>query len=260
MTGGGDQALSSRFERWRSSPGQAGIFVDFDGTLAPIVTDPDSSRPLPGVVAALAALAARYAVVAVVSGRPAAFLVEYLAAPGVLLSGQYGLETVRDGQVIEDPEASLWRPSVASLAARATAEAPPGVRVESKGLALTVHVRATPEHDGWAQSWVREAAAASGLVMHRARRSYELRPPLVMDKGQVVTRLSAGLQAACFLGDDLGDLPAFAALRVGVRSDEAPAELLAAADLLVDGPDGARQLLLALATPPGQLAKEEIEQ
>ena len=51
-------------------------------------------------------------------------------------------------------------------------------------------------------------------------------------------------------GDDLGDLPAFAVaeqvgggLRVAVGSAEAPAQLLDAADLIVDGPEGVRELL-----------------
>ena len=65
------------------------------------------------------------------------------------------------------------------------------------------------------------------------------------------------LRAACYLGDDLGDLAAFAALdqlaargiaaaRIAVRSDEAPAELLQAADMILDAPEGAAELLQTL--------------
>jgi trehalose 6-phosphate phosphatase len=78
---------------------------------------------------------------------------------------------------------------------------------------------------------------------------------LDIDKGTVVERLAAGCSAACFLGDDLGDLPAYAALArlaevgglstvaVAVRDTEAAPEVAAAADLVVDGPDGAVAVL-----------------
>jgi trehalose 6-phosphate phosphatase len=88
--------------------------------------------------------------------------------------------------------------------------------------------------------------------------SVELRPPLEADKGTVTAQLATGLEAVCFLGDDRGDLPAFAALSelatagvhtlaVAVASDEAPDELLQAADVVVQGPEEALSLLEVLA-------------
>jgi trehalose 6-phosphate phosphatase len=77
-----------------------------------------------------------------------------------------------------------------------------------------------------------------------------------VDKGTAVAALvaEADVSAACCCGDDVGDLAAFAALddlpvalRVAVRSAETPPELTAAADLVVDGPDGVLELLRALA-------------
>jgi trehalose 6-phosphate phosphatase len=135
--------------------------------------------------------------------------------------------------------------------------APPGVIVERKGLAMTLHVRTAPEHHDWARSWATAASHETGLTLHVARMSYELRPPVKVDKGSVVAELIEGMQAACFLGDDLGDLPAFDALdraeaegvtvvRVGVQSEEAPTELLARADIIVDGPAGSVALLRRL--------------
>ena len=80
--------------------------------------------------------------------------------------------------------------------------------------------------------------------------SWELRPPVPTDKGTVVAGLAAGLRAVCFVGDDTGDLPAFGVLgqlraggvdtlAVAVGGPETPPEVLAAADLVVDGPAGA---------------------
>ena len=82
------------------APGDAAVLCDFDGTLAPIVAEPETARPLPGVTDVLAVLAARYRLVAVASGRPAAFLVEHLDVPGLERWGSYGLEWVdADGTV-----------------------------------------------------------------------------------------------------------------------------------------------------------------
>jgi trehalose 6-phosphate phosphatase len=71
----------------------------------------------------------------------------------------------------------------------------------------------------------------------------------------------SGARAVVVIGDDLGDLPAFAAvadlvaeghdgLRIAVRSDEAPSALLAEADVVLDGPAGVLDLLRHLAMEP----------
>jgi trehalose 6-phosphate phosphatase len=109
---------------------------------------------------------------------------------------------------------------------------------------------------------VAERAEAAGLATHWGRKVLELRPPVELHKGKGVDRLLADVDVdvALYVGDDRTDLDAFAALRtavaegrvreavcVGVRSDETPPELEAAADLLVDGPLGVRAALELLA-------------
>jgi trehalose 6-phosphate phosphatase len=89
----------------------------------------------------------------------------------------------------------------------------------------------------------------------------EIRPPLRIDKGAGIVSLlrETDLAAAVYVGDDVTDLDAFRgltelqelgrlayALRVGVRSDESPSALADAADTLVEGPEGVRDLLRAL--------------
>ena len=68
------------------------LCLDFDGTLSPIVEDPQAARPLPGIVELLGPLAERFAAVALVSGRPAAYLAEHAGARGVRYLGLYGLQ------------------------------------------------------------------------------------------------------------------------------------------------------------------------
>ena len=240
----------------RRDPARAGIFSDFDGTLSPIVADPALAEPLAGVPELLGELARRYQVVAVVSGRPVAFLAARLPA-SILLAGLYGLEVQHHGEYQVDPEAERWREVVSATATSLRAAAPSGVLVEPKGLSVTCHYRANPALGPQVTALAREVAAATGLVVRAGRKSVELLPPVRTDKGTVIAKWAAPVGAACYLGDDTGDLAAFHALdqlaargigtaRIAVRSDEAPAELLHAADVTVDAPEGAAALLRTL--------------
>ena len=101
--------------------------------------------------------------------------------------------------------------------------------------------------------------------MHEGRHERELRPPLEVDKGTVVRALAAEsasrLDNAAAFGDDVGDLPAFAALgelagpdgrrlhtvRVAAVDAESPRQVAEQADLTVAGATGAVALLRALA-------------
>jgi trehalose 6-phosphate phosphatase len=245
---------------FRDHAATAGIVTDFDGTIAPIVLDPPDARPLPGSVEVLHQLAGRYGRVAVVSGRPAAFLAQHLelaACPQLVAYGLYGLEWTDGERILEHPDAEQWRPAVTAAADAAEAEAPEDVWIERKGLSVTLHVRVAPERDHWAAVWAAQHAALTGLAVHPARMSYELRPPIAVDKGTVLHEILGDLAAACFIGDDLGDLPAYdaldvlagtglTALRVGVRSPEAPEELLARADVKLDGPAAVLEFLREL--------------
>jgi trehalose 6-phosphate phosphatase len=244
----------------REHAGEAALFLDYDGTLAPIVPDPAGARPLRGVPELLARLAERLGLVAVVSGRPARFLLEALdRPPGVHLAGLYGMEEVAgDGVVRTAPEAERFRATVEEVTRAAAGEAPPGVEVEPKGLTVTLHWRRAPAEAQWVRETARRAALRTGLVAQPGRMAVELRPPVGVDKGTLVERWSRGYGVAVFFGDDLGDLPAFAVLgalagrgvsvaRVAVADDETPPEVAAAADLVVDGPREAVHLLHLVA-------------
>jgi trehalose 6-phosphate phosphatase len=240
------------------------ICLDFDGTLAPIVDDPDQARPLPGVVDLLGALAARFAAVALVSGRPAAYLAEHAPAPGVRYLGMYGLEEIRDGRVWVDPRLAAGGPAVA--AAHEDLRTDPAVQdsgayLEDKGYAVAVHTRRIADPAGWAvplDRAARKIAARHRLEVVPGKLVWELRPAVPSDKGDAVRRVvtDSTARSVVVAGDDLGDLAAFTAasridpdgLRIAVRSTEAPPDLLAAANLIVDGPTELRQFLKQLLT------------
>ena len=241
-----------------AAPSAAVLAVDFDGTLAPIVDEPAMARPLDGVAEVLGELSGQLGEVAVVSGRPVGFLVPIFPT-SVTLAGLYGLEVVRHGRLEEHPGAEGWRQQLAGVAATAERSAPDGLRVERKGLSLTLHYRGRPELAADAERLAAGWTAGSGLVVRTARMSVEVHPPVAEDKGTVLARLAADRHGpVLFMGDDVGDLPAFSTLdtlasegrpvlRVAVASDESPDGLVPRADVVVDGPHGAAELLHHLA-------------
>jgi trehalose 6-phosphate phosphatase len=242
------------------NPDHSALFLDFDGTLSAIVEDPQAARPLPGVPALLARLAARFGLVAVVSGRPTAFLAESLERPPeVRLVGLYGLELELAPEV-----AGWWSGVMGDVVMEAVTEAPDGVYVEPKGLTVTIHWRRVPDERPWVSSFAARQEVARGLHVHAGRMELELRPPLDVDKGTVLRLLTggraAGWDAVAVFGDDIGDLPAFAAagelaaarpamavVRVAVVDHESSPEVAARADMTVEGAVGAVALLEELA-------------
>jgi trehalose 6-phosphate phosphatase len=245
---------------------EAGIFCDFDGCLAPIVADPQTSQALPGALSALASLARRFRVVAIVSGRSAADLASRVRADGVWLVGLHGMEELRGDRVWTVPEAEAARETVQRVAERLERELAgvPGAVVEPKGLALAVHFRRADdplEAELRATPVVVAAAEEAGLAVVPGRLILEVRPHAGGDKGDALRRIitSEGLRAAMVAGDDVGDIPAFEALgaletavRVAVASPESPPELAAGADLVLGSPEEFVRLLEELAAPGRQ--------
>lgn len=241
-------------------PRESAVLVDFDGSISAIVDDPAAARALPAAREALADLVGVVATVAVVSGRPVDVLTRAIDLPGVTYVGLYGLERVVDGVAVSDPRAEPYLPAVAAAAGELERELP-GLIVERKsGLAVTVHWRTAPGREDDALAAVEQVAARHGLDVLPTRKARELRPPVAADKGTAVESLLDGITGACFAGDDYGDVAAFEALerlaaggglddavRIVVRSNETPPDLLALADVVVDGPTGLVSLLEDLA-------------
>lgn len=246
-------------------PGRALIALDFDGTLSPIVSRPEEARAHPAVGPALRRVAGLVGTLAVITGRPAADAAElggFAAVPGLIVLGHYGLQRWADGRLdspAADPGVAAARAELPGLLA--SAGAPDGTRIEDKDHAVAVHTRQAADPQAALdrlRAPLTELAARHGLAVEPGRMVIELRPP-GMDKGQALKTLLAQRQsgAVVYVGDDLGDLAAFGAVRA-LRATGIPglcvcagsaevSALAAEADLVVDGPEGVVALLNSLA-------------
>ena len=239
-------APNALLARLAAEPEEAGLFLDFDGVLAPIVERPEDAVAPPETRAELERLVGRYALVAVVSGREGEDVKARVGVAGVSYVGSHGLELA--------PQADRWRRVLAAFAAGAPW---PQKEVENKGLAVSFHFRdrgdereAVRELDAIADS-----AREDGLVARYGRKVLEVLPPVGSHKGTAVRHLleEHGLRRALAAGDDTTDMDSFAALdgldvavRVAVTSPEAPSALLDAADLVVGSTEQFLELLKRL--------------
>lgn len=214
------------------NPRSVGVFSDMDGTLSNLIEDPSAVVPVEGAVDQIRALSERCGRVAVVSGRPVSFLEQFFGAPAEL-SGLYGIEHLSSSGLAVDPAALQWQPVLAQIAADAVERFGPAA-VEDKTYSLTLHYRRLAE-PGRVElvEWVTAIAHQHGLHAREAKMSMELHPPIDTDKGAVLGTLFAGLDAAVYFGDDVGDRSAFERICQAVDSGA----LKAGAGVLVNGPE-----------------------
>ncbi len=242
------------------------VAVDFDGTLAPLVPDPEDSRPVDGALDALTTLTEHGARVAVITGRDARTVLRlggFDRVPGITVAGLYGAEAWHDGalETPDTPEAMVrLQEQLPALLRRHHAH--PDVWIEDKRLSLVVHGRRAGDPEA-ALDPLREPVAALGdelgLEVHPGSGVLELRLP-GYDKAGALRRLveASTTRGALFLGDDLGDIPAFEEARrmrsagavtaygVGVLASGVR-QIADAADATVAGADEVVALLRALA-------------
>jgi trehalose 6-phosphate phosphatase len=219
--------------RLTSAPDEAGIFLDFDGVLAPIVSRPDDAYPPPETRVELERLVARYALVGVVSGRAGDDVRARVGVDGIVYVGSHGLEL--------NPEAERWRQRMRDFASGVAWQED---HTEVKGLTISYHFRDAPDEQAAVRELEEIAARATdeGLIARFGRKVLEVLPPLGSDKGTAVRHLleGAGLTRALVAGDDTTDIDAFRAVdgmadavRVAVMSAESPEVLREYADIVV---------------------------
>ena len=235
--------MDELLRNFAEDPQRAAVLLDVDGVLAPIVLRPEDARVPDETRAEVERLAAKYSLVACVSGRTSADAERIVGVPDVVYVGSHGLELA--------PEAEHWRSRLHQFGQEVDWP------VEDKGLTVSFHYRGVDDEQAAREKLelVAEAARLEGLLARFGRKVLELRPPIEADKGTAVQALliDRGLNRALYAGDDTTDLDGFRGLdglevsvRVAVSSPEGPPELREAADVVVDGPAGALALLRSL--------------
>jgi trehalose 6-phosphate phosphatase len=230
--------------RLAEDPARAGLFLDVDGVLAPIVPRPEDARVPEATREELRRLNRRYALVACVSGRAGEDAAWIVGVPELVYVGNHGLELL--------PGAGAWREGLRRLVAEL--EWP---RLENKGLTAALHYRGVEDEAAAREQLeaIAERAREAGFVARFGRKVLEIVPPVDADKGTAIRRLLAehALVRALVAGDDTTDLDAFRALeglelgvRVAVASEEGPRALRDAADVVVRDPDEFVSLLRLL--------------
>jgi trehalose 6-phosphate phosphatase len=239
-------------ERVRGRP--LAVFLDYDGTLTPIVDDPDEARLTPAMRATIEALATS-TLVAVVSGRDLADVRTKVGIDGLAYAGSHGLDILRpDGSRQQLATDHLHALDLAEQTLERRLPDVPGVRIERKRFAIAVHDRQVDDavvRSRIAEVVERIAAEHPELRATGGKRIHELRPDIDWDKGRAIETLLVELDAEdrvpIYLGDDLTDEDGFRAVKglggvaVVVRGEDD--ERSTTADAALDTTDDAGRFL-----------------
>ncbi len=245
----------------RISQRRPALFLDFDGTLTPIVPRPDMARLSWAARTVLAALAER-CLVAIISGRDRLEVENLVGLPHLIYAGSHGFDVILpDGRVPEhscllNDQASLDR---ACSTLRQRLASIPGSLIERKRFTIAVHSRnVSPEHVETVKSIVRQVFEEEhpAVKLMRGKMVEELQPNMDWDKGKAVLWILETLNfnsrevIPIFFGDDVTDEHAFSRLRnhgIGVvvagKTDQ---ERLTCADFRVENSDEVMTVLRCL--------------
>jgi trehalose 6-phosphate phosphatase len=242
--------------------------TDIDGVLAPIVPTPDMSEVPEELRELLWRLSQMYRVVAGVSGRTTEDALRLVGLEEVVYYGNHGFEVLRGGEIEIVPEAAPYEEAVEELERKAREELEPlGAFVEEKGITASIHYRNTSSEVGErCKEFAKREGERLGLRITTGRGVVEARPPIRADKGTATRKVVEEYEPekTLFMGDDTTDLDAFRELealreegvlsqilRIGVKSEEGPPEIVSEADLVVEGTEGVEEVLRSLLDKEG---------
>ena len=206
----------------RLAAGHVAVFLDYDGTLAPIVPDPARAF-LPSVTRAVLERLAARCPLAIVSGRDVRIVQEFVGVAAAAYAGSHGFEIIRlDGSVFRCTEAERCLPALdrAEAELRVVLATVPGVIIERKRFAVAVHYRNAEARAVPSVSAAVDQALEGKPTLDRSagKKVFELHPRVAWDKGRAVLWLLEALEADAgnvvplYIGDDVTDEDAFRAL------------------------------------------------
>ena len=237
--------------------GRTGVFLDYDGTLTPIVNRPEQATLADGTRERLARLADRCPVT-IVTGRDITVMQQLVQLDQVGYAGCHGLDiTGPAGSGLRHAAAATLLPEVDAAEAdlRAAVAGIAGVLIERKRYSASTHYRLANADDlPRIDAAVQEVARAHpDLRREGGKKVFELRPDIAWDKGRAVAwlidALSLDRSAAACIGDDETDEDLFEMLAgngvsIVVAHDDRPtaarwrvrdpAEVVRVLDLLIE--------------------------
>jgi trehalose 6-phosphate phosphatase len=184
---------------------------DFDGTLAPICADPDKVRIPPSWGAHLQRINQRWPL-AVISGRRLADLTHRLGFEPAFVAGNHGAESAATDAT--DKTLTCLDSARKLLASQFEAIQALGIKVEDKGLSLSVHYRRSSQAvDAAAYATQLLATLPPALAVSHGKAVFNITVRVAPNKGDALVRAMrfCGVEQALYVGDDVNDEPAFAA-------------------------------------------------
>lgn len=199
------------------------LFTDFDGTLVPVVQNPDDCHLEPHVREILASLSQLENVqVGVISGRKLEDLRPRIGIDGIVYAGNHGIEIDGPGVTFVEPTADQMREHVREAAAVFAPEIQkfPGAWIEDKGLTSTIHYRDVAEADesrliALIEQVAQPMVEAKNVFLRQGKKVLEIRPAVGWDKGVAIRWMASRLTkngikpVIIYLGDDVTDEDAF---------------------------------------------------
>lgn len=247
----------------------AGLLTDIDGTISLIAQTPDSATVSDAARSALERLSARLDVTGAITGRAAENAERMVGLPGLVYIGNHGMESRSAGDTVVHPDALESVRHVARAIREVQAEAEresliDGILYEDKGVTSSVHYRLAPDPVSARIALLHIAtdiADRHELKVVEGRMVIELRPRVAINKGTALRSVitAHGIRGLVFLGDDVTDLDAFAALTemreagelsgitIAVVAAESNPIVADRADAAVNGVDSCIALLHAIA-------------
>jgi trehalose-phosphatase len=233
------------------------VFLDYDGTLTPIVPRPEDAVLAPEVRETVAQLA-RLCTVAIISGRDLANVRALVGVEGLVYAGSHGFDIAGPrGSLASNSKGDDFLPvlEMAERELRDALDGVPGSQVERKKYSIAVHYRNVAED----RLAVLESAVDRALRQHPdlrdlpGKKVHDLQPRIEWDKGKALLHLlkTLGLDQPdvlpIYIGDDITDEDAFSALAergIGIVVRDEPRTT--AASLALENPGDVHRFLAAL--------------
>ena len=238
-----------------------GLITDVDGTISPVAPTPQQASVSPLCHHYLSLLCSHLALVAAISGRPAAEVKDMIRIDGMVYIGNHGLERWTEGHIelfkdIQD-YSKVIKDIIKDITPLLSIK---GVTIEDKGITATIHYRLCPEPQSVEKvilAAIQDSPQARGLRIIQERMAIDLIPQVEVNKGTATIDLvqEYNLQGCIYLGNDTTDIDAFRAIHaashnldfrgiaIGVISQETPKKLMIDADFTLNGVNDVERFL-----------------